>query len=243
MSRLIALRGTLALLLLLAGSPAAFCQDETAPASPTTSAAATGDAEDSDPGKEAAAKERSRQRDLSLAQIELKIAEISAQIQTMGASSATSKAAREVAEAEAALVHFVENELPVQIEQATISHDRSLHSAEHAADELAELEAMYSAEEFAEMTKELVLRRGRRSLEIAERNLAVEKAKLKNLTEEELPRKKRDLQAKLADARDALKKAELSGAKTELENVVLLTKARNRILSLEESAPSKDVDS
>lgn len=188
-------------------------------------------------------KERGRIRDLEVARMELKIAELRAQMDAMSADGAKSKAQRDAQEAEAALTHFIDNEVPVLIEKSTISLDRSRHSAEHAADELAELEAMYSAEEFAEMTKELVLRRGRRNLEIAQRNLAVEEAKLKMLTEEELPRKKRGLKAKLSEARAALAKAQLGSRKAELDNMVSLTKARNKILSLEEAAPTKSVDS
>ena len=58
---------------------------------------------------------------------------------------------------------------PAETTQAKISLDQARFSAEHAKDEHAELEAMYKADEFAEMTKKLMLKRSRRQMELADR--------------------------------------------------------------------------
>lgn len=172
-------------------------------------------------------------RDLELARIELQIAELSARIESDSARAAVEKAKASLGEAKLALEHFKEHEQPVAREKADIDLDRSSNRADHAKDELDELVAMYTAEEFAEMTKELVLKRGRRNLELAERSLAIERRKVDMLDRHDLPKQLRDKQTKLKEATEAMQKASLQQEKTALSTQLSLLKARQKIQSLE----------
>ena len=82
------------------------------------------------------------------------------------------KAVRSLEAAQGALKNFEKHEAPAAVEAAKISLKAAQDSATHAADEYKELVAMYKADEFAEMTKELVLKRGRSRMALAERRLA-----------------------------------------------------------------------
>ena len=199
---------------------------------------ATGDAQEA--ATEAPAKTKKvdiakKKRDLEVARLELSIAELKSEISLRGAENAVAKARRDLDAATEKLETFARRERPVDIEKAQIGHDRAAHSAEHALDELNELKAMYSAEEFAEMTKELVIKRGERRLEVARRELDVQKEKLAILKENELPRKQRELEAKVADAQSALEDSQLKLKQARLESQVTLLKARNRVIELEEA--------
>ena len=72
---------------------------------------------------------------------------------------------------------------------------------------------VYEAEEFAQLTKELVLMRGQKSLEFNERDLALDLKEAAQLREYELPRKAKELARKLVKAERALSDARSAKAK------------------------------
>lgn len=86
--------------------------------------------------------------------------------------------------------------------------DRSKNNVDESKMELDELIAMYEADEFATTTKELVVQRGRKRLEFAQRGLDIAKQEFEQFTSVQLPEKRRKLEESVADAEFDLKMAE-----------------------------------
>ncbi len=164
-----------------------------------------------------------KERSIAEARVALVIAETEREQQLVDAQAEIAKAQTELADAERELAAFVERTAPHELENARLSHDEAVYRSEEARAELAELEAMYKADQFAAMTKELVLQRGRRQVEVAERRLALSKAALAAKQEIEHVAKVKELEGKVADRRRALAKAErgLALAKLKSERDVL----------------------
>jgi hypothetical protein len=144
------------------------------------------------------------------------------------------KTAAELERAGQELDVFVKEVMPRELEQKRIQLDGSTYRAEHAKDELGELTAMYEADEFARTTKELVLKRGRRDLEMAERQLAVARKEIAHFENVAMPQRLRELQQKVADATLERRKAEADAGKAKLEFALAIRKAELRLADLEE---------
>jgi len=172
---------------------------------------------------------------LEIAKLEVEVAHISAEAALRKAEQELESARKGLDEQRRELEYFKTVTMPVQLEQAQISHDRSTHRADESLDELRELESMYASEEFAEMTKELVLKRGRRSLELAKRSLEVSAMNMKGLREEELPKKQRALELELLEAEQKLARAETELEKTRIEARVSQMKSRQKIADAEKA--------
>ena len=112
--------------------------------------------------------------------------------------------------------------------EAQLKVDEARYAAEHAQDELSELIAMYEADEFAEMTKELILKRGRRNLEVAGRELEIQSERLEvgRLTRE---RKHAAAKGAVAEARQGVEAAKRGLRKSELEGSISLLEAQSTI--------------
>ena len=182
-----------------------------------------------------------RQHALEQARIDLALAELEVAASRRKAERAVVEARREVDEAQRALAVFLERERPRELAGGRLGLDRAAHRLELEQDELAELTAMYAAEDFAEMTKELVLKRGRKGVEFAERGLELERQKLALLEEETLAKKERDLRAVLAKAQHGLAEAEAGLEQAGLQAEKKLAGARNAIDKLERPDP-KDLE-
>ncbi len=155
---------------------------------------------------------------------QIRVSKLQAQLDRMkeaskatAASLAYTKATRADKAATDALTNFTDHQAPAAVETAKISLKSAQDSATHAADEFKELVAMYKADEFAEMTKELVLKRGRSRMALAKRRLEVREAKLANLQGFTNPAKLRELQGKVKDALAAMDAAKHAQEQTELE--------------------------
>lgn len=173
-----------------------------------------------------------KQRELSYAMAEREMGEIDRQVQAMNSEAALPRTADELDDAMRELQVFRDEVRPRELDQRRISLERSVHRADHAKDELGELTAMYDADEFAKTTKELVLKRGRRELEMAELSLAIERSEIGHFEKHELPKRERELQRKIDDARQARRKAELEADKQKLEAALARRKADDRIVKL-----------
>ncbi len=104
------------------------------------------------------------------------------------------EAERERDEAKKKLDEFLATGKADRLARSALSLDRSRDWLHQSEQELKELEAMYAAEEFATMTKELVLHRGRKQVEFAKRDLELAEKEATRLRDEELPREERELQ-------------------------------------------------
>ena len=177
---------------------------------------------------------RHKQRDLTVARAELAIAALERQVRQWGVERTVSKAADELAQHQRDKEVFLRDVKPREIEEHKIRLERSIHNAEHAKDEFDELQAMYAADEFAKTTKELVLKRGRREMEMAQRSLAVQQKEHAHFEQIELPKRERDLQHKIDDAAAEHRKAEAEAGKSKLEVELALQKEAHRLADLEQ---------
>ncbi|MBL8749869.1 MAG: hypothetical protein JNK78_11960 [Planctomycetes bacterium] len=177
---------------------------------------------------------RNKRRELDYAKVEAQTTEIDRRVRAMGVEATLARTAAELEKARAELEVFLKDLKPREIEEKKISLDQSTYRTEHSKDELGELVAMYEADEFARTTKELVLKRGRRDLEMAERYLAVAKKESAHLETYALPWRERELRQKVADAEVERKKAELEADKARIEMDLSTRKATERIKDLED---------
>lgn len=180
--------------------------------------------EDEAKKREAKVKElRSKQRELAHADIEGKITKLDRRIEDMTLAASLREAAQKLEAAKAAYKLFTDEQRPRELEEHHINLDQRTHRADHAKDEFDELTAMYDADEFAKATKELVLKRGRRSLEIATRELAVAKKRDVEFSKHTLPRREKKLRQELVESELAVAKAQIAaqkaGLKAQLEDV------------------------
>lgn len=226
-------------------TPAGAAADPATSASPGAKkdAAGTGDAakqkeqeakQKEEDAKRKARELRSKQRELASAGTEQRVAEIERSMRQLGVDAALAKTALELEAAQKNLKVFLEEVKPRELEEKKIGVDQSTYRAEHQKDELGELTAMYDADEFARTTKELVLKRGRRELEMAERYLAVARKDLAYFEGVTMPQRERELRQKVADAEFERKKAEFDAQKAEVEFLLALEKAKNKVAGLEE---------
>jgi hypothetical protein len=172
-------------------------------------------------------------RELEHARLELRSAEFDAESKRLSARQAMVKAERDLALARRALEAFTEVDAPAQTTDAQIDHDRRVYDTDEARDELAELEAMYQAEEFAKSTKELVLKRGRRRVELAQRELGVSQERMTLLKEHTLPRQQAELAGKVEDAEQELAETKLETEKGTVDADLAIRRARAKIEDLE----------
>jgi HlyD family secretion protein len=178
-----------------------------------------------------------RAHSLAQARIDLTLAELEVQTAQTKAERALAEATRELKEEELELAVFPEHERPQQLDDARLGLDRAAHRLELEQDELGELTAMYEQDDFAELTKELVLKRGRKGVEFAERSLTLERAKLQLLEGETLPKKERELRAAVDKARSAVEVAQAGLDQSQLEAQKKLSGARYAITKLERPRP------
>jgi hypothetical protein len=88
---------------------------------------------------------------------------------------------------------------------------------------------MYKKEDFAALTKELVLNRGKKNLEFANRSLEHEKIEAATTRDVELPRKEKDLQLALRKAENKLREEKAEQLKMADENELKLRKAERAV--------------
>lgn len=177
---------------------------------------------------------RTKQRELEAAKAEQQVAGLDRTVRQLGVDAALAKSADELAAAKEALTVFLRDVKPREVAEKRIGLDQSIYRAEHSKDELGELTAMYEADEFARATKELVLKRGRRDLEMAERSLAIARQETAHFETVTMAERERELRHKVADAELERKKAEIDADKAKLEFAIAAQKAQDRLADLAE---------
>jgi cysteinyl-tRNA synthetase len=125
--------------------------------------------------------------------------------------------------------NFLNLDKPTQIASAQLSLDRSQQAMEESKQELAELEAMYKKEDFAELTKELVVSRGRKKLEFSQRGLELAKKGQEGLLNHDLPKKEKELAQAVEKAEKALQEAQAKKDREALEEKLKLMRADHKI--------------
>lgn len=209
---------------------------------PSTAAPAVAEAKSGDDAKKAAEQKvkdaekewKHKVRDLEYAEISVRTTAIDRQIRTMGFEAELARAEKDVEKHKKNLEQHTKETAPRELEERRIGVDHSVYRAEEAKDELAELESMYKADEFAKATKELVIKRGRRGVEMADRSLAVARRELAELENHTMPQRERELRDQLADAERTLQKARLEADKARIELDVAQRQADDRVADLKQ---------
>ena len=182
-----------------------------------------------------------KQRDLAEAKVAVEVTALKQAVAEADAEGTLAEARREVADSDQALQDLARR-ATWEVDDAKIERDQASYRVEEAKAELAELQAMYQADEFATMTKELVLQRGRRTLEIAERKLQATDQKLLLLREVDQAQKRRELEAKVETARRALSKAERGVKQTQADAALELIKVKHALAKAEAAAAEAGSD-
>jgi hypothetical protein len=177
---------------------------------------------------------RTKKRELEYARIGLETAAIERQVRTLTVENLLQSARIDLEKAKRELELFLKSTKPHELEEHQIQMDSQTYRAEEAKDEQAELESMYKDDEFAKKTKELVLRRGRRQVELADRSLAVARKEFEVLEQHTLPERERELRRKVETAELDLKKADLEQRKAALELDVQKRQAEDKLKDLEQ---------
>lgn len=177
---------------------------------------------------------RGKQRELEAARGEQQVADYDRQVRQLTLEASLNKTSTDLEQAQQDLAVFLADVKPRELEERRISFDSSTHRAEHSKDELGELVAMYEADEFARTTKELVLKRGRRELEMAERSLAVATKELTHFENVTLPKRERELQQKVREAELERTKVGIEVEKWKLERMLAEQKQKDRLADLAE---------
>lgn len=178
---------------------------------------------------------RRKQHELAWLGIERQIASLDHRLRLHGAEQAQQRAIRELAEAKRVLDLYLTEQRGRELEDRKITLERSVHRADHAKDEYGELVAMYEADEFAKSTKELVLKRGRRELELADRALAVARQEFAEFEKHTLVVRERDLRQRIDSAELERRKTDLEVEKVRVEQELAERKFRVQQVELEEA--------
>jgi len=209
---------------------------EPAAAGEAAEAGASGESKTSKPAvspeaakKKAERKAEKKARELTYARMELALAEMDAENDVRDAKFDLEHAQHELDSAQRELEHFQRQVRPLELEDSQLGLDRSSESALQRKQELDELVAMYKKDEFAKMTKELVLQRGKTTMEFAQRELELDKKRAADKKEHDLANKERDLNVALAKAKEGVTAAEAKLKKTQAHNELELMRAHHKV--------------
>lgn len=194
------------------------------------------DGEDGDEkGDSKADKLQKKERALAYARLELKIARQGAEADERECKSAVEDAERELSNATLDRDHFVQVSKDLELAKSKLELDHGAQQIEESRQELGELESMYKQEDLAALTKELVLTRGRKKLEMAQRNFELDQKEAAALRDFEQPKKLRDLEHGVTKAERELREAKAKQAKTATEKELSLLKAEHEVDELEKA--------
>ncbi|MEO6710355.1 MAG: hypothetical protein ABI054_00675 [Planctomycetota bacterium] len=179
--------------------------------------------------KKAARKAEKKAREATYAHMELALAEMDAANELHDANFELLQAKHGLEAAQRELDHFQKAERPLNLEDSQIDLDRSNESAIEQKQELEELMAMYKADDYAKMTKELVINRGKFRLEVAQREAELAKKRAADKKDHDMAVKERDLGLALAKAQDGVSSAEAKLKKVQAHNELELMRAHHKI--------------
>ena len=201
---------------------------ESASESPKPANAGGGGGEKPDEA-DAADKVQKAQREVEYAKIDLDLAKMSTAAEAREADQAVVEATQKLEAVKKDRDNFKNNETPQKLAERQLDIDRSTQFSEEAKQELDELEGMYKKEEFASLTKELVLSRGKKKLEFAKRGLELAKKNQEQLTNFELPKKQLELDQSVERAEKALAEANAKKEKGALESTLKVKKTEHHV--------------
>jgi hypothetical protein len=174
---------------------------------------------------DAADKVQKAQREVEYAKIDLDLAKMSTAAEAREADQSVVEATQKLDAIKKDRDNFRNTETPNKLAERQLEIDRSAQFMDEAKQELDELEGMYKKEEFASLTKELVLSRGKKKLEFAKRGFELAKKNQEQLTSFDLPKKQLELDQSVERAEKALAEANAKKEKGTLESTLKVKKA------------------
>lgn len=218
----------IALLSLPAILVAGACQStsESHGAPPASAAHASGEKPDD---ADAADKMTKASRELDYAKMELEISKMSTAAEGRDADNAVLEATQRLDAVTKDRDNFMNRDKPSKIADKQLDIDRAAWRMEETKQELEELEGMYKKEDFASLTKELVIQRGRKNLEFAQRGLELAKKGQEQLLNHELPKKELELTQAVEKAQKALQEANAKKEKCAAECKLKSMRAENHV--------------
>lgn len=176
--------------------------------------------------------QRGNERKLKYERMQRKIDEMSMRSEMRAAEAAVEQTKGKLGLAELKLEHYLKGEQPLIIARAGLAIERGEWSVKADQQELDELKTMYEAEEFAELTKELVLQRGQVRLEFSQKGLEHSRRDLE-LKRWESQRKQRGMEQEIESAREAVMAAESKLPQMQLEHELKRIKNEDQVQELE----------
>jgi len=170
-----------------------------------------------------------------IAQARAELAEISAERHLHDAELA-------LEDARQAQQHWIDFEYPQNVANAAMRATRIQHGIDDAADELAQLEAMYTEDELTDATEEIVLMRSRRNLEQQKLGAKIATAMRKFTADVSWPRVERDRRLALERAEIALVNASRSRQVDLLERELQALERENSVHKLTSQLESLQSD-
>jgi len=169
------------------------------------------------------------------ARLELKIAQAETESTARKAQDEVESSENAVKVASDTLDHFLKAERDLELSEVQLGLDRATWRLEAERQEMAELEAMYQKDDVATLTKELVLQRGKKGVEFAERELAHEQREASMKREFELTQKLRELELEKRAKENALRETRAEQARSKDEIELKLRKARAQVEDAEKA--------
>ncbi len=190
--------------------------------------------------KKAARKAEKKEREITYARMELALAEMDAELEMHDAQLELQRAHQGQDAAQRDLDHFTKVERLFELEDQQMDVERGAESALEQKQELEELMKMYKADDFAKMTKELVLQRGKFRMEMAQRESELTKKRAADKQAHALAVKELELSQALKKAQDGVNSAEYKLKKTQAHNELELMRARHKLDDAQK--PDEDED-
>lgn len=185
--------------------------------------------------------ERSK-RELQMAEMRLQKAKMQLDITEKQNALAIDKAKKDLELSQRKLKNFKEKGRPERIERADLGLAFAQDSFKEAEQELEQLEKMYKDDQFADMTKEIVLERGRRRLERSRKSLQIETAAIAVLKSETLPIEEIEQETGVKDKTEALEKMQIDQALGMIDLRVGLISAEGEVQRIRDDIADADRD-
>ncbi len=144
------------------------------------------------------------------------------------------KARREVELAQAVLAKLRDHEIRVRIEQTRLNLIGATDRLREAEEELQQLQMMYSEEDLADKTAEIVIRRGQRRIERARQNLEIRKTELNILESETIPLEIAQHEHKVDLSEKAANAASRKATSDMVQKQISFLSAENNIIRIKE---------
>ena len=204
------------------------------PAQPGTNGAQERKPEDAaEKAAEKAQKRATLERQQALEQQKLEKARLDATNQELASQGTLHKAEAELRIATAKRQHFEQTQSPHRVAQAQLGLQQANDSFADAKEEMEQLELMYAEQDLADKTKEIVIRRGKRRLEMAERRLALQQKELENLENFELPQELAKLTLEVEEKTREVDRARRGLESSKLEREIAVRAIENEIRRIE----------